>query len=40
MKKVSEVTTEVMKRKNLLLDEKDQKILDYIFEETKQYRNY
>lgn len=40
MKKVYEVVTEVMKRKGLIFDEVDQKILDHVFEETKQYRNY
>ena len=40
MKKVYEVVTAVMKRRSLVFDEKDQKILDHIFEETKQYRNY
>jgi UDP-N-acetylglucosamine diphosphorylase/glucosamine-1-phosphate N-acetyltransferase len=40
MNKVSEVATAVMQRKSLVFDDKDQKILDHIFEETKQYRNY
>jgi UDP-N-acetylglucosamine diphosphorylase/glucosamine-1-phosphate N-acetyltransferase len=40
MNKVSEVVAEVMKRKNLVFDAVDQKILDHIFEETKQYRNF
>jgi len=40
MNKVSEVVTAVMKRKNLVFDAVDQKILDYVFEETKQYRNF
>ena len=40
MNKVSEVVTAVMKRKNLVFDAVDQKILDHIFEETKQYRNF
>ena len=40
MNKVSEVVTEVMKRKNLVFDAVDQKILDHVFEETKQYRNF
>ncbi|AUC84723.1 glucose-1-phosphate thymidylyltransferase [Polaribacter sp. ALD11] len=40
MKKVSEVATAVMKRKSLPFDEIDQRILDHVFEETKQYRNY
>ena len=40
MNKVSEVVTAVMKRKNLVFEEIDQKILDHVFEETKQYRNF
>ena len=40
MNKVSEVVTAVMKRKNLVFDAVDQKILNHIFEETKQYRNF
>ena len=40
MNKVTEVATAVMQRKNVIFEEKDQKILDHIFEETKQYRNY
>jgi len=40
MNKVTEVATAVMQRRSLVFDEKDQKILDHIFEETKQYRNY
>ena len=40
MKKVTEVAIAVLKRKNLAFEEIDQKILDHIFEETKQYRNY
>ncbi|MDX6746354.1 GlmU family protein [Polaribacter sp. PL03] len=40
MKKVTEVATAVMKRRSLPFGEIDQKILDYVFEETKQYRNY
>jgi UDP-N-acetylglucosamine diphosphorylase/glucosamine-1-phosphate N-acetyltransferase len=40
MNKVSEVATVVMQRRSLVFDEKDQKIMDHIFEETKQYRNY
>jgi UDP-N-acetylglucosamine diphosphorylase/glucosamine-1-phosphate N-acetyltransferase len=40
MNKVSEVATAVMQRRSLVFDDKDQKILDHIFEETKQYRNY
>ncbi len=40
LKKVFEVATVVMKRKNIVFDKKEQKILEHIFEETKQYRNY
>jgi len=40
MNKVSEVVTAVMKRKNLVFEEIDQKILDHVFEETKQHRNF
>ena len=40
MNKVSEVVTAVMKRKTLVFDTVDQKILDHVFEETKQYRNF
>jgi UDP-N-acetylglucosamine diphosphorylase/glucosamine-1-phosphate N-acetyltransferase len=40
MNKVTEVVAAVMQRKNEVLEEKDQKILNHIFEETKQYRNY
>jgi len=39
-KKVFEVATVVMKRRSIEFDEKEQKILEHIFEETKQYRNY
>lgn len=38
--KVFEVAGVVLKRRNLVFDEKDQKILTHIFEETKKYRNY
>ena len=38
--KVFEVATVVLKRKDLVFDEKDQKILEHVFEETKKYRNY
>jgi len=38
--KVFEVAGVVLKRRNLVFDEKDQKILSHIFEETKKYRNY
>ena len=38
--KVFEVATVVMKRRSIVFDEKEQKILEHIFEETKQYRNY
>ena len=29
-----------MKRKNVVFDEKEKRILEHVFEETKQYRNY
>ncbi|WP_435416562.1 GlmU family protein [Polaribacter aestuariivivens] len=38
--KVFEVATAVMKRRNLIFDEKEQRILEHVFEETKKYRNY
>jgi len=38
--KVFEVAETVMKRKDIIFDEKEQKILEYVFEETKKYRNY
>ena len=38
--KVFEVAEVVMKRRNIFFDEKDQKILAHVFEETKKYRNY
>jgi UDP-N-acetylglucosamine diphosphorylase/glucosamine-1-phosphate N-acetyltransferase len=38
--KVFEVAEVVMKRRDLIFDEMDQKILEHVFEETKQYRNY
>jgi len=38
--KVFEVAEIVMKRKDIIFDEKEQKILEYVFEETKKYRNY
>jgi UDP-N-acetylglucosamine diphosphorylase/glucosamine-1-phosphate N-acetyltransferase len=38
--KVFEVAAVVMKRKNVVFDEKEKRILEHIFEETKQYRNY
>ena len=40
MNKVTEVATAVLKRRGLSFEEVDQKILDHIFEETKEYRNY
>jgi len=40
MNKVKEVATVVMKRRNIEFDEKEVRILEYIFEETKQYRNF
>ena len=38
--KVFEVAEVVMKRRDMIFDEKDQKILEHVFEETKKYRNY
>jgi hypothetical protein len=29
-----------MKRKDIIFDDKEQKILEHIFEETKKYRKY
>lgn len=40
MNKVSEVAAIVMQRRGLAYDEKEQKILAHIFDETKKYRNY
>ena len=39
-KKVFEVADVVLKRKDLVFEEKDKKILEHIFEETTKYRNY
>lgn len=38
--KVFEVAEVVMKRRNIEFDEKEKKILEHVFEETKKYRNY
>ena len=38
--KVFEVASVVMKRRNFVFDEKEQRILEHVFEETSQYRNY
>ncbi|MCI2229681.1 GlmU family protein [Polaribacter sp. MSW13] len=38
--KVFEVAEVVMKRRNITFDEKEQHILEHVFEETKEYRNY
>ncbi|QNM86926.1 GlmU family protein [Polaribacter pectinis] len=38
--KVFEVAEVVMKRRKIVFDEKEQRILEHVFEETKQYRNY
>jgi UDP-N-acetylglucosamine diphosphorylase/glucosamine-1-phosphate N-acetyltransferase len=38
--KVFEVANIVMKRKNIVFDEVEQRILENVFEETKQFRNY
>jgi UDP-N-acetylglucosamine diphosphorylase/glucosamine-1-phosphate N-acetyltransferase len=40
MNKVCEVATAVMQRKSLVFDDKEKKILEHVFEETKQYRNF
>jgi UDP-N-acetylglucosamine diphosphorylase/glucosamine-1-phosphate N-acetyltransferase len=40
MNKVCEVATAVMQRRSLVFDDKEKKILEHVFEETKQYRNY
>ncbi|MDT7833061.1 GlmU family protein [Flavobacteriaceae bacterium S356] len=39
-KKVFEVAEVVMKRRGIDFDDQEQKILEHVFEETKQYRNY
>ena len=38
--KVFEVAEVVLKRRGLIFDEKEQKILEHVFQETKKYRNY
>ncbi len=38
--KVFEVADVVMKRRNLVFDAVEERILEHVFEETKQYRNY
>ena len=38
--KVFEVAEVVMKRKDILFEDKDRKILEHIFEETSKFRNY
>jgi hypothetical protein len=38
--KVFEVAEIVMKRRDIIFDYKEQKILEHIFEETKKYRKY
>lgn len=40
MNKVNEVATIVMKRKHVDYDEREKKILQHIFDETKKYRNF
>ena len=40
MNKVKEVATKVMERRGFEYDLKEEKILEYIFENTKKYRNY
>lgn len=39
-KKVFEVAEVVMKRREIVFDEKEQKILEHVFEETSKFRNY
>jgi UDP-N-acetylglucosamine diphosphorylase/glucosamine-1-phosphate N-acetyltransferase len=39
-KKVFEVAEVVMQRRNIPFENKDQKILEHVFEETSKYRNY
>ncbi|MGY8909656.1 MAG: glucose-1-phosphate thymidylyltransferase, partial [Flavobacteriales bacterium] len=38
--KVYEVATVVMNRKKMVFGEVDQRILEHVFNETAQYRNY
>ena len=38
--KVFEVADVVFKRRDMVFDEKEQKILEYVFEETQKYRNF
>ncbi|MCG1036780.1 GlmU family protein [Polaribacter sargassicola] len=38
--KFFEVATVVMERRNMEFDDKEKQILEHVFEETKQYRNY
>ncbi len=38
--KVFEVAKVVMQRRKMIFDDKEQRILEHVFEETKQYRNY
>ncbi|WBX77928.1 GlmU family protein [Tenacibaculum ovolyticum] len=38
--KVFEVAEVVMKRRSIQFDEKEKRIMEYVFEETKKYRNY
>ncbi|MCF6348175.1 MAG: GlmU family protein [Flavobacteriaceae bacterium] len=40
MDKVNEVATVVMKRKHIVYDEQENKILDHIFNDTKKYRDF
>lgn len=40
MNKVKEVATVVMKRRGIKFDTKEEQILEHIFEETNQYRNF
>ncbi|PHR70592.1 MAG: glucose-1-phosphate thymidylyltransferase [Lutibacter sp.] len=40
MNKVKEVATVVMKRRGIEFDKKEEQILEHVFEETNQYRNF
>ncbi len=40
LRKVFEVAEVVLKRRDIIFDEKEKKILEHVFEETQQYRNY
>jgi len=40
LNKVFEVAKMVMKRRNIVFDEQEQRILEHVFEESQQFRNY